>query len=445
VFPHAHLMGLDLAQAPVTLTGSCGRDPGIACRLVWDVSHSGTAARLTAVYLAGPANLVLKLAWLVFLALVARALVHRLINRVTIRAADSPLHTRLRQSTGVRVRRKLWGRRRQRERAVTETALAEADHALTGTASSTGASALPDTAAVHEAASERRHQRAHALGSILRNASSVTIFAIATAIGLGDLGVNLAPVLASAGVVGIAVGFGAQNLVRDFLAGIFMLLEDQYGVGDVINIGDATGTVEAVSLRTTRLRDVNGVVWHLRNGALEKVGNESQGWARAVVDVPVPPGLDIADTRQVMEQEAGAMWRERRWRKLMLEKPEVWGVQDISITDSQVVMRVAAKTLPLRQWEVARELRERVKSALDAGRPAPLEAGPGRAHPARKTPRATASRKAATVEAGEGATVNADNGAAVEAEEDVAVEAAAQGAAVAADEDVAERGPRSAP
>ena len=104
---HAHLMGLDLAQAPVTLTGSCGRDPGIACRLVWDVSHSGAAARLTAVYLAGPANLVLKLAWLVFLALVARALVHRLINRVTIRAADTPLHTRLRQSTGVRVRHRL--------------------------------------------------------------------------------------------------------------------------------------------------------------------------------------------------------------------------------------------------------------------------------------------------------------------------------------------------
>ena len=387
---HVPLLGLDLSQAPVTLTDSCGHDPGIACRLVWDVSHSGAAARLTAVYLAGPANLILKLAWLVFLALVARALVHRLINRVTIRAADSPLHTRLRQSTGVRVRRTLWGRRRRHERASTETALAEADHVLTGTASSTGASAPADTAAVHEAASERRHQRAHALGSILRNAASVTIFAIATAIGLGDLGVNLAPVLASAGVVGIAVGFGAQNLVRDFLAGIFMLLEDQYGVGDVINIGDATGTVEAVSLRTTRLRDVNGVVWHLRNGALEKVGNESQGWARAVVDMPVPRGRDIAGTRQVMEQAAATMWRERRWRKLMLEKPEVWGVQDISISstsESQVVIRVAAKTLPLRQWEVARELRERVKSALDAGPSASIEGSASRDRQTRKTAR----------------------------------------------------------
>ena len=181
---------------------------------------------------------------------------------------------------------------------------------------------------------------------------------------MGDLGTNLAPVLASAGVVGIAVGFGAQNLVRDFLAGIFMLLEDQYGVGDVINIGDATGTVEAVSLRTTRLRDVNGVVWHLRNGALEKVGNESQGWARAVVDIPVPPELEIGDTRTLMERAAASMWKERRWRKLMLEKPEVWGVQDISV--SQIVMRVVAKTLPLRQWEVGRELRERVLSAIDA-------------------------------------------------------------------------------
>ena len=384
MFADAPVKGLDLSQPPVTLTGGCGHNPGIACRLVWDVSHSGMAARLTAVYLAGPANLVLRLAWLVFLALVARALVHRLINRVTIRAAEAPLHSRLRQNSGVRARRRWWGRRRQRE--VTGVALAEMDTAVTGTAGTAGAVVPPGTvttAAVHDAASERRHQRAHALGSILRNAASVTIFAIAVAIGLGDLGVNLAPVLASAGVVGIAVGFGAQNLVRDFLAGIFMLLEDQYGVGDVINIGDATGTVEAVSLRTTRLRDVNGVVWHLRNGSLEKVGNESQGWARAVVDVPVPPTLDIPDTRQVMEQSAGTMWRERRWRKLMLEKPEVWGVQDIS--DSQVVMRVAAKTLPLRQWEVARELRERVKSALDAGLTGPVEAEPSRTPLARKT------------------------------------------------------------
>jgi small-conductance mechanosensitive channel len=375
----AHFTGISFSQGPSTLIGSCGREPGIACRMVWDVSHSGTAAKLTAVYLAGPANLILKLVWLVFLALVARALIHRLINRVTIRAADAPLASRLRQHGGAQRRRLLRLRHpirtRELERAhaefTAEQAAAEAareDAVLAGAdAAMTGSTTPEDMAtaseAVTEAVSERRHQRAHALGSILRSAASVTIFTIAVAIGLGDLGVNLAPVLASAGVVGIAVGFGAQNLVRDFLAGIFMLMEDQYGVGDVINIGDATGTVEAVSLRTTRLRDINGVVWHIRNGALEKVGNESQGWARAVVDVPAPPELDLPDTRKIMGQAAAAMWHERRWRKLMMEKPEVWGVQ--AITDTQVTMRVAAKTLPLRQYEVGRELRERVVSAID--------------------------------------------------------------------------------
>jgi len=373
------LHAISFADAPSTLLGSCGRSPGLACRMVWDASHSGNAAKLTAVYLAGPANLILKLIWLVFLALAARIMVHRLINRVTIRAADAPLAHRLRQHSGVRRRplarllhpirsrdlerahAEFTAEQKTAEEAREEAVLAGADAAMTGSTDPEDMSAASE--AVTEAVSERRHQRAHALGSILRSAASVTIFAIAVAIGLGDLGVNLAPVLASAGVVGIAVGFGAQNLVRDFLAGIFMLMEDQYGVGDVINIGDATGTVEAVSLRTTRLRDINGVVWHIRNGALEKVGNESQGWARAVVDVPAPPELDLPDTRRIMEQAAETLWHERRWRKLMLEKPEVWGVQ--AITDTQVTMRVAAKTQPLRQWEVGRELRERVVSAID--------------------------------------------------------------------------------
>jgi small-conductance mechanosensitive channel len=376
---YAHLTGLDLSQSPATLIGSCGRDPGLACRMVWDTSHSETLAKLTAVYLAGPVNLILKLAWLVLLALVARMLVHRLINRVTVRAADAPLAHRLRPGSATnrrrlsRLRHPIRSRELEHahaeftaEQAAAESAredvvLAGAEAAMTGSTNPDDMEAASE--AVTQAVSERRHQRAHALGSILRSAASVTIFTIAVAIGLGDLGVNLAPVLASAGVVGIAVGFGAQNLVRDFLAGIFMLMEDQYGVGDVINIGDATGTVEAVSLRTTRLRDINGVVWHIRNGALEKVGNESQGWARAVVDVPAPPELDLSDTRKVMAQAAAAMWHERRWRKLMLEKPEVWGVQ--AITDTQVTMRVAAKTLPLRQYEVGRELRERVVSAID--------------------------------------------------------------------------------
>ena len=190
------------------------------------------------------------------------------------------------------------------------------------------------------------------------------MFGIAALTILGILGFNLAPLLASTAVLGVALGFGAQNLVRDYLAGLLMLVEDHYGVGDTINAGVATGTVEAMTLLTTRLRDVNGVVWHIRNGTIDSVGNESQGWSRAVIDYPVPYGEDLARIRALMEQAANSLYRERGWKKLMLEKPEVWGAQELS--GKEVTMRLVAKTAPMRQWEVARELRARVKAALDA-------------------------------------------------------------------------------
>jgi small conductance mechanosensitive channel len=143
-----------------------------------------------------------------------------------------------------------------------------------------------------------------------------------------------------------------------------MLVEDHYGVGDTINAGVATGTVEAMTLLTTRLRDVNGVVWHIRNGTIDSVGNESQGWSRAVIDYPVPYEEDLSRIRMLMEQAANGLYRERGWKKLMLEKPEVWGAQGLS--GREVTMRLVAKTAPMRQLEVARELRARVKAALDA-------------------------------------------------------------------------------
>jgi small conductance mechanosensitive channel len=211
---------------------------------------------------------------------------------------------------------------------------------------------------------ERREQRARALGSILRSGVSILVFGIAALTILGYLGVDLTPLLVSTTVLGVALGFGAQNLVRDYLSGILMLVEDHYGVGDTINVKDATGTVEAMSLLTTTLRDVNGVVWHIRNGSIEIVGNESQGWSRAIIDYPVPYGEDLGRIRQLMEEAASSLYRERGWRKLMLEKPEVWGAQELS--SQEVTMRIVAKTAPMRQWEVARELRARVKSALDA-------------------------------------------------------------------------------
>ena len=396
---HVYLAPAGADHAPPTLTGVCGGDPGIPCRLVWDLSHSVRAAQITESFLAGPIHLALKLVFVVVLALAIRGVTHAVINRITERAAEALLPQlrgslpsgRLLGVSLIPVRLVPDGlRRRQRSRAdpghaaATGTGTADASAAdgdeagserTAGPPHATAQQHVPgrrhantpqEAAAAAERAmiAERRHQRVRALGSILRSAASVTIFAVAGADVLGDLGINLAPVLASAGVVGIAIGFGAQNLVRDYLTGIFMLLEDQYGVGDVVSIGDATGTVETMTLRITRLRDINGVVWHIRNGTIDEVGNQSQGWARAVVDFPVPYTADLATIAAILDGVAEATWTDSALRGVMLEKPEVWGAQEVS--SSEVTMRIVARTAPLRQWETERELRARVKAALDA-------------------------------------------------------------------------------
>ena len=211
--------------------------------------------------------------------------------------------------------------------------------------------------------SERRRQRSETIGSVLRSVASIVVFSIAAAMVLGELGFDLGPVVASAGIVGVAVGFGAQNLIKDFLNGIFMILEDQYGVGDVIDAGEATGTVEAVGLRSTRVRDVAGTVWHIRNGEIVRIGNKSQGWARAVLDIPVAWDTDIPHVRDVVKAAADEVWEAEDWSGKILEAPEVWGVEDLGA--SGLVIRLVVKTAPLEQWGVARELRERVKAAFD--------------------------------------------------------------------------------
>ncbi|MCU1592087.1 MAG: MscS Mechanosensitive ion channel [Frankiales bacterium] len=211
--------------------------------------------------------------------------------------------------------------------------------------------------------SERRRQRAETIGSVLRSIAALVVFTVAGAMVLAELGFALGPVLASAGIVGVAVGFGAQNLIKDFLNGMFMILEDQYGVGDVVDAGEATGTVEAVGLRTTRLRDVAGTVWHIRNGEIVRVGNKSQGWARAVLDIPVAWDSEVSRVRDVMKAAADEVWHDDAWSDKITEEPEVWGVEELG--SSGIVVRLAVKTAPLQQWAVARELRERVKAAFD--------------------------------------------------------------------------------
>ena len=210
--------------------------------------------------------------------------------------------------------------------------------------------------------SERRRQRTETLGSVLRSIASVAVATVAGAMLLAELGLDLTPVVASAGIVGVAVGFGAQNLVKDLLTGMFMLLEDQYGVGDIIDAGPASGTVESVSLRTTRLRDVNGTVWHVRNGEIARVGNMSQGWARAIIDVPLALETDVPAARAVVLAVAQGVRDEPTFAEAVLEAPEVWGVE--SLGADGLLLRLAVKTSPKEQWRVERELREKLIAAL---------------------------------------------------------------------------------
>jgi len=331
---------------------------------VWDLSHSQQAASFTNAFLDGPVKLGLRIAFAVALALFIRAVLVRVVRRITESAAAGH-GSQLRPVTRMRRWR---ARRRVAAGAKAEGSAEGAGVASPGEADVTdpaGPAVVQAAAAVEPAlVEERRRQRLRALGTILRSAISVVIFSIAGLQVLGDVGIDLTPLLASASVAGVAIGIGAQSIVKDYLAGILMLLEDQYGVGDVINVGDVTGTVEAVSLRTTRVRDVSGVVWHIPNGTVGQVGNESQGWARAVIDYPIPYTANLSRVTSVLDKAAAAMWRSSHWRQVMLEKPEVWGAQDVS--SDGITMRIVVRTAPLRQWEVEREMRSRIKAALDS-------------------------------------------------------------------------------
>ncbi|MEU3459946.1 mechanosensitive ion channel family protein [Streptomyces sp. NPDC006733] len=210
---------------------------------------------------------------------------------------------------------------------------------------------------------ERRKQRSEAIGSVLRSIASFTILGTAALTVLSVLQINLAPLLASAGVAGVAIGFGARNLVTDFLSGVFMILEDQYGVGDVIDAGVASGTVIEVGLRVTKLRGDNGEIWYVRNGEVKRIGNLSQGWATAVVDVQVGYAQDLDRARAVIEAAAEDMAKTAPWDEALWEPVQVLGLE--SVTADSVVIQAQAKTMPGKAAAVARELRWRIKRAFD--------------------------------------------------------------------------------
>ena len=212
--------------------------------------------------------------------------------------------------------------------------------------------------------SVRQSQRVSTLGSLLRSIVTFVVALVTILTVMGILGLPLGPLLASAGVGGVALGFGAQSLVRDFLSGVFMIFEDQYGVGDVIDAGGVIGTVEEVGLRITRLRDSGGVVWYVRNGDIVRIGNRSQGWAVAVIDTSVAETESSTRVIALIAETAAAMDREPDWADRLLETPSVAEVE--STVPAAITIRTTAICAPNEQYVVQRELRERIHAALGA-------------------------------------------------------------------------------
>jgi small-conductance mechanosensitive channel len=295
---------------------ACIQDTGSWCRTVFDITHNEWLAASADWLVARPLKILMILA----IALLVRFLARRLIDRLT-RGNDDKAPTLLRPL---------------KERA---------------------------PQALGSLISERRAQRAKTIGSVLKSIISFVVYGLAFLQILGELGLNLAPIVASAGIVGVALGFGAQNLVKDFLSGIFMVLEDQYGVGDVVDVGPASGKVEAVGLRVTTVRDVNGTVWYVRNGEILRVGNSSQGFAVAVIDFPLGFGADTDKAIEIFGRVVDEVTSAEPISEDVLEPPEILGVE--KVTADGITIRATVKVRPGRQWVVQRALRAKVMAAFE--------------------------------------------------------------------------------
>jgi small conductance mechanosensitive channel len=231
----------------------------------------------------------------------------------------------------------------------------------------------PDAAEAPEASeelqqlilSQRREQRAVAIGQLLRNLMLLIIWGVAALMILTEIGVNIGPIMASAGVVGVALGFGAQTLIKDYLSGFFMIIEDQYGVGDLVDVGliGVVATVEEVTLRVTRLRDLTGVVWYVRNGEIIRVANQSQGWTMATAQMPVAYDADLELVRNIVTEVGNDMYNDPESAAKMLGRPQFAGVEAVS--GDAVFIRVLCKARPSQHLPLTRDLRERLKIAFD--------------------------------------------------------------------------------
>ncbi len=306
----------------MSLEDACGSNPSWFCEGVWDATDGNRVLSETADWLIS-VILILLVAWV--LSQIARRYLGRVVARIV--APDKAMAARQIQRLG--------------------------DRATSLVADPIGFTTIDP----------RRQARLQSISLVVGSTASVLIWSIAIIMALGEVSVDLAPLIAGAGIAGVALGFGAQSLVKDCIAGLFMLLEDQYGVGDVVDLDEATGVVERISLRTTVLRGLDGTVWHVPNGEVSRVGNLSQLWSVALVDVDVAYDCDLAAARAVILECASELAASDDWSGVVLDPPQLLGVEALGADG--ITIRLTIKVEPGAQWGLQRALREALKAALD--------------------------------------------------------------------------------
>ena len=311
------------ATDPAALQDACGDNTGWLCEQVFDWTGSKRWARVAEWFVAKPLTILVIIIGAALAAIIVRWMISRSMNRLL--------------AAGSTAKRGGVGNLRRR---TSEAILTSGD------------------------SSQRTEARLETLTAVFRSIGTALVWFIALFFILEVLGISLGPLLATAGIVGVALGFGTQTMVRDFISGFFIVAEDQFGVGDTIDVGGgAKGIVERITLRATHIRDPEGTMWHVANGQIVKVANKSQEWARALIDVVLPYDADINAISDVMQEVADAIQADAEWSGQIMERAEIWGIQEFD--SDGVHVRMVIKTEPAAQFGVLRELRARLKETFD--------------------------------------------------------------------------------
>ena len=313
-----------------TLNEACGTDPAWLCRKVFEWTDNSDIAGIATWLVDRPVKVLV----IVLLALLTRRIVHKAIDGLI-------------------------------DRLMSERSSEEKDAVRAAEASSSmlRREVLSGKLASLRNRTDRARQRAKTLGMLFKSIASAAVGTVTLMMLLGEFDINLGPLLAGAGILGLGIGFGSQSLVRDLLSGIFMLIENQYGVGDYIDVGEANGTVESLGLRTTRLRDKYGTLWHIPNGEIRRVGNMTQSFSKIPMEIDVAYDTDLDLAMETMKTVADGVWNEQLEEATIVEEPAVSGIQNFGADG--ITIRLSVKTEPGEQWSTARVLRKRIKEAFD--------------------------------------------------------------------------------